>query len=82
MEEQVQQIPEVVIEQLQKAFLHKKVVVFDSKGRRWVGMCNFVGLNPFILSWGLQVTINRTPINNVQIKDIMLFDNLEDPRTI
>lgn len=81
MEEQVQQIPEVVIDQLQKAFLHKKVVVFDSKNRRWVGKCNFIGLNPFILSWGLQVTINRTPITNVAIKDIMLFDGLEDPRT-
>ena len=80
MEEQVQQISESVIEQLREMFLHKKIVVLDSHGDRWVGECNFIGLNPFILSWGLQVTINRTPVTNVQIKNISLFENSEDSR--
>lgn len=81
MIEQVQQIPESVIEQLQETFLHKKVLVLDSCGSRWVGECNFIGLNPFILSWGLQVTIDRTPVTNVEIKNISLFNSSEDPRT-
>jgi len=46
-------------------FLGKKVVVIDSKGEEWVGRCEFIGFNPYLPSYGFQVTINRTPITNV-----------------
>lgn len=82
MIEQVQKIPESLIEQLKERFLNKKISVIDSKGTRWVGICNFIGLNPFIPSWGLQVTLNRTPLTNLEIKNIELFDKQEDPRTM
>jgi hypothetical protein len=65
-------IPQEIVDQLQEQFLGKRISVEDEKGERWVGECQFIGPNPFFPSWGLQVTINRTPVTNVKIKSIHL----------
>jgi hypothetical protein len=68
------QVTDTTAEILKNQFLGKKISLLDSKGIRWVGKCEFIGPNPFIPSWELQVTIGRTPITNVQIKSIKIED--------
>lgn len=66
-------ISQEIVNQLQEQFLGKIIELTDSKGQKWAGICEFIGTNPFIPSWGLQVTIGRTPITNVRINDIHLI---------
>ncbi len=54
-------------------YLGKKVEVKDTKGLSWKGTCDFIGYNPFIPEWGLQVTVERMPLTNIDIKDIKLI---------
>jgi len=65
-------ISQEIVNQLQEQFLGKRISVEDGKGKTWVGECQFIGHNQYIPSWGLQVTISRTPITNVKIKWIEL----------
>lgn len=69
-----QQLPPELVQHLQETFLGKKIQVENSKGK-WVGVCQFIGPNPFFESWGLQVTLDRTPITNVKLKSIELYEN-------
>lgn len=60
------------IEELQKLrdkYLGKKVL-YEGIG----GICNFIGYNQFIPSWGLQITINRMPIQHVDPAKIQLMN--------
>lgn len=34
------------------------------------GICQYIGINPMFPSWGIQVTIDRLPISNVDISKI------------
>ena len=67
--------------QLQYKFLGKKIQVpnthytgFGIRGGTISGVCTFIGYNPNFPSWGLQVTINRMPITNVDASTIKLID--------
>lgn len=46
------------------------------------GICKFIGHNPHLPSWELQITIERMPIPNVDEKTIELITNeTKDART-
>jgi len=69
------------IKELQDKFLGKKISVPSNKytgfGMRsdfTVGKCKFIGYNPHLPSWGLQVTLDRTPIRNVDHIKIKLYE--------
>ena len=57
---------------LEDKFLGKRVIVKTKNGKIG-GICQFIGNNEFIPSFGLQVTVSRMPITNVEIKDISLL---------
>lgn len=38
------------------------------------GECYFIGYNPYLPKFGLQVTINRTPYTNVDLKNLKLYE--------
>ncbi len=61
-------------QQYKNKFLGKKVRVIDSKGDEWVGKCEFIGYNKYLPSYGFQVTVNRTPITNVDPSKVELWD--------
>ena len=70
-----------LIKQLQDKFLGKRIKVpwVNTSGfgiKRpddcVVGICEFIGPNPNFPSWGLQVTIGRMPITNVDYTKIEL----------
>jgi len=54
-------------------FFGKRVRVIDSKGGEWVGKCQFIGYNKYLPSYGFQVTIDRTPVTNVDPTKIELM---------
>lgn len=60
---------------LRDKFLNKKISVVDGKGETWVGECRFLGYNPYMKSWGLQVTMDRTPITHIDPSSIKLVEN-------
>ncbi len=73
--EEWDEIYPVITEQEYKTkFLGKKVIVIDSYGDEWVGICNFIGYNPYLPSYGFQVTIGRTPVTNVDPSKIEIWD--------
>ena len=57
---------------LEDKFLGKRVMVKTKIGKIG-GVCQFIGNNEYIPSFGLQVTVSRMPITNVEIKDISLL---------
>ena len=70
------QLNQQTLDVLKEQFLGKRVSIGTPKGK-FAGVCNFIGHNEFFPSFGLQVTIDRTPVTNVEIKNIKL---LEDTR--
>lgn len=69
------------VKELQDKFLGKRISVpwtnttgFGTKipNDTVVGICEFIGPNPLFPSWGLQVTIGRMPITNVDYTKIKL----------
>lgn len=70
-------LPEEVINDLQQ-FVGKYIEVEGDGGVRR-GTCQFVGPNPFFPSWGLQVTLDRTPVTNVKIKSIREYTRMSMP---
>ena len=67
-------LPEDVLKHLEETFKGKRISVKDGKGETWIGECYFIGHNPHLPSWGLQVTLDRTPISNVVLSSIKLVD--------
>jgi hypothetical protein len=57
---------------LEDKFLGKRVMVKTKHGKIG-GICNFIGNNEYVPSFGLQITVDRMPITNVEIKDISLI---------
>jgi hypothetical protein len=78
-----QQIPQVILDELKSRFLGKRIRVPDTnkytgfgiEGGHIEGICEFIGINPNIPSWGLQVTIGRLPITDVKINSISLIED-------
>ena len=60
------------IEELNAKFLNKRILVIDNTGKTIGGKCTFIGFNSLFPSWGLQVTVGRMPITNVNPKNIKL----------
>lgn len=56
---------------LEDKFLGKQVMVKTKIGNIG-GICQFIGNNEYIPSFGLQITVSRMPITNIKIKDITL----------
>lgn len=54
-------------------FLNKKISLVDRNGKTWIGNCQFLGYNRYMESWGLQVTLDRTPITHINSTSIKLF---------
>lgn len=59
---------------LEEQFLGKRISVKTKTGNI-AGICQFIGNNEFFPSWGLQVTVSRMPLTNVEIKNISLIEN-------
>ena len=57
---------------LEDKFLSKRVMVKTKIGKIG-GVCQFIGNNEYIPSFGLQITVDRMPITNIQIQDITLI---------
>lgn len=57
---------------LEDKFLGKRVMVKTKIGKIG-GICQFIGNNEYIPSFGLQITVDRMPITNIQIQDITLL---------
>ena len=75
-------IPEEEIQAVRDKFLGKKVCIKNATGKTTrfenhdiCGILNFLGYNEYIPSWGLCATINRLPIQNVKIENIILFES-------
>jgi len=69
----------MTIEEANEKFLNKHVTVKNVKFRSdddktctMGGICQFLGYNEFIPSWGLQITLSRTPLPNINLEDISL----------
>lgn len=67
-------LPDDVLKHLEETFKGKRISVEDSKGEVWIGECYFIGHNPYLPSWGLQVTLDRTPISNVKLSSIKIVE--------
>jgi hypothetical protein len=68
--------------ELQDKYLGKRIRV-SFKDDTVTGICKFIGHNPYLPSWELQVTIDRFPISNVdETKIELLTDKSKDLRTI
>ena len=67
------------IKELQDKFLGKRISVpykgpyKKSNGERIGGICEYLDYNPWFPTWGLQVTISRMPIQNVDYTEIKLI---------
>jgi hypothetical protein len=57
---------------LEDKFLGKRVMVKTKIGKIG-GICQFIGNNEYIPSFGLQITVDRMPITNIKIQDITLI---------
>lgn len=58
---------------LQDQFLGKRIQVWTKESGTIVGVCTFIGNNKYLSGFGLQVTIDRLPIRNVELKNIILL---------
>jgi hypothetical protein len=64
----MERIPQQIIDQMSKDLVGKKV-----RFKKEIGKCDYFGYS-FFESWGLQITIDRTPFSNVDIKDIEVIE--------
>ena len=67
-------IPDHIIQQLKSDLIGKRVRVTNKKVDV-VGICNFIGYNEFLPSWNLKVTLDRLPIDNVELTDIKVLED-------
>lgn len=67
-----EKVPFETIQHL-RAELYGKKITLEGEGGKHTGICQFIGYNPFLPSWGLQVTLDRFPIQHVKLASIKLF---------
>ena len=67
----MKQLNQQTLDLLKEQFLGKRILV-KTKDGNFVGLCSFIGHNEFFPSFGLQATVDRTPITNIEIKNIKL----------
>jgi len=67
-------LTEKEVEKLQLKFIGKKISVIDGNKQKWIGKCDWLGYNQNIPSWHFQVTMERTPLRNVEINSIKIID--------
>lgn len=54
-------------------FKNKKISFQDDKGEKHIGICDTIGYNRMLPSWGLQITFDdRTPVSNVIFNTIKI----------
>lgn len=63
-------------EELREKFLGKRVEV-EFRESTIVGICNNIGHNGHLSSWGLVVVVNRLPVTNLNESQIKLVQELE-----
>lgn len=68
--------------ELQEKYLGKRIQIpysylnnIGSSRPTVEGICKFIGHNPNFPSWGIQVTIERMPVTNVDISTIKIIEN-------
>ena len=66
-------IPEETITDLREQILNKRVKIQLNDGSFLCGICEFFGYNKLLPSYGLQITINRTPVTNINLKNIEIL---------
>lgn len=65
----------MTIEEANIKFLNKIVLVSDAIDKKPVGgLCEYIGINEY-LKWGLQITVDRTPIQIKSLDQIQLQTN-------
>lgn len=67
----MERIPQYIIDQMSQSLLGKRVQYRDI-----VGECKYFGYNEYLPKWGLQITLDRMPLSNVDIKQIFIVDEL------
>lgn len=67
-ENNVKKLTDEQVKALQDKFLGKRITYMGMTGK-----CEYLQYNPFLPSWGLQLTIERTPIQHVDPKKIRIF---------
>ena len=72
-----QKMTQQEINDLKRRFQGERVSLIDGKGEKWVGQVYFIGYNPYFPSWELQVTLDRTPITNVNPKSIRKLEPIK-----
>jgi hypothetical protein len=72
-----QKMTQQEINDLKRKFQGERVSLIDGKGEKWVGQVYFIGYNPYFPSWELQVTLDRTPITNVDPKSIRKLEPIK-----
>ena len=65
----MERIPQHIIEQMSQSLIGKRV-----RYRDVVGVCKFFGYNEYLSNWGLQITLDRMPLPNVDVKQIFIVD--------
>ena len=63
----MERIKQEIIQEMSETLVGKRVAYRDMTGK-----CDYFGYS-FFESWGLQLTIDRTPISNVKISEIKLI---------
>lgn len=63
----MERIPQHIIDQMSQSLVGKRIY-YKGIG----GICKYFGYSYFE-SWGLQLTIERTPVSNVDIREIKLM---------
>lgn len=73
-------IKEHDVEELERMYLNKQVTVqipphpsgIGSPTNKIAGICMFIGYNHFLPEWDLQITVDRHPVNNIELSQISL----------
>lgn len=69
-----QKIPQDIVQHMKDIFIGTKIEFEDIHGERFVGVCEFIGYNPFFPTWDFQVTVDRRPVPHVKVSTIKHFE--------
>jgi hypothetical protein len=62
------------VDRMREEFIGKRISFEDEKGEVYTGVCKFLGYNPYLPSWKLQITIYRTPVSHVKPETIKIVE--------